>query len=139
MSTLTLEPLAETVGARVLGVDLGRLANDDKLPQQVLDALEANGGLVFPELGMDDPAHVAFSRRLGRPETFRLNKDHPEIFRVTLDPARSRVANYLLGTFVWHIDGLTEDIPIMATLLAAKEVAAEGGETEFASTYQAYE
>ena len=34
---------------------------------------------------------------------------------------------------------MTDDIPIMATVLSAHEVAASGGDTEFASTYAAYE
>ena len=65
--------------------------------------------------------------------------DGAEIFRVTLDPAKNPAADYLKGTFDWHIDGMTDDIPIMATVLSAHEVAASGGDTEFASTYAAYE
>jgi alpha-ketoglutarate-dependent taurine dioxygenase len=34
---------------------------------------------------------------------------------------------------------MTVDIPIMATILSARAVAASGGETEFASTYAAYD
>ena len=34
---------------------------------------------------------------------------------------------------------MTDDIPIMATVLSAHAVAASGGETEFASTYAAYD
>ena len=64
---------------------------------------------------------------------------HPEIYLVTLDTARNPSADYLRGTFDWHIDGMTEGIPIMATLLSAHAVADSGGETEFASTYAAYE
>ena len=63
----------------------------------------------------------------------------PEIFRVTLDPAKNPAAEYLRGTFDWHLDGATDDIPIMATVLSAHAVAASGGETEFASTYAAYD
>ena len=94
--------------------------------------------LVFRGLHLDDATQVAFSKRLGRVEVFGKG-EHPEIFRVTLDPAKNRAASYLRGTFDWHIDGMTEDIPIMATLLAAHDVATEGGETEFASTYAAYD
>ena len=64
---------------------------------------------------------------------------YPEIFRVTLDPAKNPAAAYLRGTFDWHLDGATDDIPIMATVLSAHAVAASGGETEFASTYAAYD
>ena len=140
MTTRTLETtkLTPTVGAEVHGVDVERMLGDEHLPGAVLDALEANGVLVFPALHLDDASQVAFSRRLGDPVVLGKG-EHPEIFIVTLDPARSRSAVYLKGTFDWHIDGLTDDVPIMATLLAAHEVAETGGETEFASTYAAYD
>jgi alpha-ketoglutarate-dependent taurine dioxygenase len=137
-ATITTEKLGETVGAEVLGVDVDRLVSDDALAAWVLEALETNGVLVFRHLNIDDGTQVAFSKKLGRVEVFGKG-EHPEIFRVTLDPAKNRLAPYLRGTFDWHIDGLTEDIPIMATLLSAYAVADSGGETEFASTYAAYD
>lgn len=136
--SMTLEPLSDTVGAAVLDVDADRLLTDPDIPAATLAALGAHGALVFRGLHLDDAGQVAFSERLGRVEVFGKG-EHPEIFRVTLDPAKNRAASYLRGTFDWHIDGLTEDVPIMATLLTARDVAAEGGETEFASTYAAYD
>jgi alpha-ketoglutarate-dependent taurine dioxygenase len=138
MPALTIEKLADTVGATVIGADVDRLLNDDDVPAWTLDALEANGVLVFEGLHIDDAAQVAFSKKLGHVETFP-HLDPPEIFRVTLDPAKNPAAQYLRGTFDWHIDGCTDDIPIMATILNACAVAASGGETEFASSYEAYE
>src|SRR5262245_15882417 len=137
MPELLTKKLEETVGAEVLDVDCARLLDDPDLPEQLHDALEANGALVFRELHIDDPTQVAFSRRLGSVEVF--SGDPPEIFRVTLDPAKNRAAAYLRGTFDWHIDGCTDDIPIMATILSAHAVAESGGETEFASSYSGYE
>ncbi len=139
MSVITAEKMTETVGAAVVGVDADRLLGDDALPEWTLHALEEHGALVFPGLGLDDATQVAFSKKLGRVETFNPNAEFPEIFRVTLDPTKNRSAKYLKGTFDWHIDGMTEDIPIMATLLSAHVVADSGGETEFASAYQAYD
>ena len=138
MAVITTEKLGDTVGALVEGVDADRLLNDDALPAWTLEALEANGALVFRDLHIDDATQVAFSKRLGNVEVFGKG-ELPEIFRVTLDPAKNRSAAYLKGTFDWHIDGCTDDIPIMATLLSAHEVAETGGETEFASTYAAYD
>jgi alpha-ketoglutarate-dependent taurine dioxygenase len=135
---ITTERLTATVGARVEGVGSDQLIDDEALPAFTLDALEANGVLVFRGLHLDDATQVAFSRRLGKVEKFGQG-EYPEIFRVTLDPARNRAAAYLRGTLYWHIDGTTDDIPIMATMLSAHAVASAGGETEFASTYQAYE
>jgi alpha-ketoglutarate-dependent taurine dioxygenase len=138
MAVITTEKLGESVGAEVRGVDRERLLADDDLPAACLDALEANGALVFRDLHIDDATQVAFSRKLGEVEVFGKG-ELPEIFRVTLDPAKNPVAAYLRGTFDWHIDGCTEDIPIMATMLSAHAVADQGGETEFASTYGAYD
>jgi alpha-ketoglutarate-dependent taurine dioxygenase len=136
--TITTEKLTPTVGARVEGVDREQLMQDDSLPAQTLEALEEHGALVFRGVHLDDEAQVAFSRKLGRVEKLGRG-EYPEIFRVTLDPKRNPAAPYLKGTFWWHIDGCTDDVPIMATMLSAHAVATSGGETEFASTYQAYE
>lgn len=138
MTVISIEKLGATVGAEVVGVDLDRLARDDALPAWTLEALEQHGVLVFRELHVDDATQVAFSQKLGRVERFG-DGALAEIFRVTLDPAKNRAAAYLKGTFDWHIDGMTEDVPIMATLLSAHAVAAVGGETEFASSYAAYD
>jgi alpha-ketoglutarate-dependent taurine dioxygenase len=138
MAVITTERLATTVGAEVRGVDRERLLHDDDLPDACLEALEANGALVFRDLHVDDATQVAFSRKLGDVEVFGRG-EFPEIFRVTLDPAKNPAAAYLRGTFDWHIDGCTDDIPIMATVLSAHAVAESGGETEFASTYTAYD
>jgi len=138
MTVLTTEKLGATVGAQVLGVDRDRLLDDDAFPEWCLRAPDENGALVFRDLHLDDETQVAFSRKLGRVELVGRG-DRPEIFRVTLDPAKNPVAEYLRGTFDWHLDGATDDIPIMATVLSAHAVAASGGETEFASTYAAYD
>jgi alpha-ketoglutarate-dependent taurine dioxygenase len=137
MAVITTERLG-AVGAEVHGVDREQLLHDEALPAWTLDALEANGALVFRGLHLDDEAQVAFSRKLGTVEVFGKG-EHPEIFRVTLDPAKNPSAQYLRGTFDWHIDGCTDEVPIMATMLSAHAVAEQGGETEFASSYTAYE
>jgi alpha-ketoglutarate-dependent taurine dioxygenase len=138
MTTVSTKPLSETVGAEVLDVDRDRLLHDDALAPEILELLDRHGVLVFRELHLDDETQVAFSRRLGKVEKVGRG-DNAEIFRVTLDPAKNPAADYLKGTFDWHIDGMTDDIPIMATLLSAHDVAAKGGDTEFASTYAAYD
>jgi len=137
MAVITAEKLGGPVGAQVHGVDRERLIGDESLPEWTLDALEENGVLVFRDLHVDDVTQVAFSKKLGTVEIVQGGGDPPEIFRVTLDRRKNRSAAYLRGTFYWHIDGCTDDIPIMATVLSAHAVAESGGETEFASTYGA--
>jgi alpha-ketoglutarate-dependent taurine dioxygenase len=138
MAELTTRKLGPTVGAEVLGVDPVQLLSDDALPKACMEALEENGVLVFRELHVDDDTQVAFSKRLddvGKAEPAA----PPRIFNVTLDPAKSSTAAYLRGTIYWHIDGAQDDVPSKATTLSARVISATGGETEFASTYAAYD
>ena len=143
MSLLTINKLTESVGAEVLGVDSDRLADDELLAAAVLDALEENGVLVFPRLGLNPQAQVAFCRRLGEID-HSSDGHHPiaGIYPITLDKSKNASASYLRATFDWHIDGCTpmkDEFPQKATVLSAVQVAERGGETEFASTYVAYD
>jgi alpha-ketoglutarate-dependent taurine dioxygenase len=90
-ATVETVKLTETVAAEVRGVDVDRLLHDEDLPAWTHDALEANSVLVFRDLYIDDAAQVAFSKRLGRVEVLGQG-EHPEIFLVTLDPAKNRSA-----------------------------------------------
>ncbi len=143
MSVLTINKLTASVGAEVAGVDPERLANDDSLAEAVLEALEDNGVLVFHNLHLDrDPhAQVAFCERLGEIDR-SADGHHPVsgIYPITLDKTKNKAAEYLKATFDWHIDGCTpvgDECPQKATVLSAIEVAARGGETEFANSYAA--
>lgn len=143
MSLLTINKLTQSVGAEVTGVDSDRLAHDDLLAEAVLAALEDNGVLVFPGLGLAPEAQVAFCRRLGEID-YSSDGHHPVagIYPVTLDKSKNSSAAYLRATFDWHIDGCTplnDECPQKATVLSAKQVADRGGETEFANSYAAYE
>lgn len=127
-----------------IGVDVGDISPDDLLDDTVaaalLEALEQYGVLAFRDLHIDDAIQVAFSRMLGEPEILPMRSgEHPEIFVVSLDPEKALSAEYLKGTFFWHIDGATDDIPNKATMLHALGIAAEGGGTEFCNTYAAWE
>jgi alpha-ketoglutarate-dependent taurine dioxygenase len=137
--TLTIEPLAP-IGARVHGATPAALLNDDDVPGVVMDALEANGVLVFPELGLDDREQVEFAGRLGEIAAGRSGRslDFPEIYQVGFGPDLNNEL-YVKGSFFWHIDGTTDERPSKASLLSGRRLAAVGGDTQFVSTYRAYE
>jgi alpha-ketoglutarate-dependent taurine dioxygenase len=143
MSLLTINKLTPSVGAEVVGLVPDQLATDDALGAAVLDALEDNGVLVFPALHLDPVAQVQFCRRLG--EVDHSSDGHhgvAGIYPVTLDKSKNASAAYLRATFDWHIDGCTPtggEYPQKATVLSAVAVARRGGETEFASSYGAYD
>lgn len=129
MQTSALTP---ALGVEVSGVeDL----TDDRVAIRCLEALKWRGVLLIRGLDLDDEQQIAFSRKLGDV----LSPGGKEIFTVSLDPAKNSMAEYLKGTFHWHIDDTTNDVPAKATMLTARHVAMVGGGTEFASTYVAYE
>jgi alpha-ketoglutarate-dependent taurine dioxygenase len=141
-TTIPVTRLSDTVGAEVHGVTADQLAGDPAVAAAVRDALEAHGVLVFRDLGLEPEAQVAFCGHLGEVDFSAGHHPVAGIFRVTLDTSKNKAAEYLHATFHWHIDGCTpegDECPQMATVLSAKAVADSGGETEFASTYAAYD
>ena len=144
MSLLTITKLTDFVGAEVAGLDSAALAHDDSVGQSILDALEDNGVLVFCGARLDPEAQVAFCRRLGEID-HSSDGHHPVagIYPITLDKSKNASAAFLKATFDWHIDGCTpldgDEYPQKATVLSAVQVAEWGGETEFASSYAAYD
>jgi alpha-ketoglutarate-dependent sulfate ester dioxygenase len=142
MTALAINRLSGSTGAEVIGVDAERLATDDTLASDLLEQLATNGVLVFRGLFLDPEAQVAFCRKLGELDYSEGHHPVRGIYRVTLDKSKNASAEYLQGTFDWHIDGCTPlngEPPQMATMLSAVAVADEGGETEFASTYAAHD
>jgi alpha-ketoglutarate-dependent taurine dioxygenase len=129
------------IGAEITGVEIETLLRDDRVPDDILGMLEENGVLVFPALGLDDAQQATFSRRLGETvvkHTKGWSEEYPDVFKISMD--RDLVAGaYMKGTFEWHIDGMTLEIPSKASLLTGRVIPDSGSETQFASTYAAYD
>ncbi|MQY29569.1 TauD/TfdA dioxygenase family protein [Nocardia aurantia] len=138
--SITVTPLSDSIGVEVRGLTGAQLV-DPAVAGQCTHLLHRHGVVVYREAAVGEPDLVAFSRLLGEVVVAPHGglADHPEISPVTLDPAKSTLADYRRSTFHWHTDGLTDDVPQKATLLIARETAADGGDTEFANTYAAHE
>jgi alpha-ketoglutarate-dependent taurine dioxygenase len=142
MSSAIVKKTAPKLGAEISGIEADDLVKDDAIVASVMDALEVNGVLVFRNLDLEPEVQVAFCQRIGELDYSQGHHRVLGIYRVTRDVAKNASAEYLKGTFHWHIDGCTPlhgEPPQKATLLSAKAVADSGGETEFASTYAAYD
>jgi alpha-ketoglutarate-dependent taurine dioxygenase len=140
--TLSIAETTKAIGAEVSGIRPDDLLGDGSIVTAISDALEARGVLVFRGLDLEPETQVAFCERFGELDYSEGHHPVPGIYRVTRDAAKSSAAEYMKGTFHWHIDGCTPlhgEPPQKATLLSAKAVADSGGDTEFASTYAAYE
>ncbi|MBL7496364.1 TauD/TfdA family dioxygenase [Frankia sp. CNm7] len=138
--SITATPVTPEVGVEITGLT-GHQFLEPGVAADCQAALDTYGVVVYREAHLDDDDLVAFSRLLGEVIVAPMGglKDHPAISPISLDPARSELANYRKSTFFWHIDGVNDDVPQKASLLAARHVSDEGGDTEFANTYAAYD
>jgi alpha-ketoglutarate-dependent taurine dioxygenase len=139
--SLATSTLTTTVGIEISGVS-GRQFVDRSIADECQAALDEHGVVVIRDANIDDDDLVAFTRLLGEVVVMPTGEHrHPEIQTITMDPekANPHLAAYRKGNFFWHIDGVHDPMPQKATLLSAREVAEEGGDTEFASMYAGYD
>lgn len=135
--------------AEVRGADLRHL--DDAGFEAIQAAIDRFGVLVFREQALDDAAQLAFSARFGPLEN-ALARDvygpeaHPQVTRLSnlsddgrrLPPDDERVV-YTLGNEHWHTDSSFKPVPAKYSLLSARVIPPQGGETEFADARAAYD
>ena len=114
--------------------DAGTLLTPE-VAAQVRRTLVERGVLVFKEINLTDEQQVTLATMLG---TVR-NEGDKGIFKVTLDKKSNAKAEYLKGSFLWHMDGTHEDVPVFASLLSGRTLSPIGGQTEFSNSYVAYE
>lgn len=139
MPAISAERISEHIGAEVLGVDIERLLADEDLPGTVMNALETYSVLLFRGLdGIDDATQIAFCQRLGPLVRFRMFPAQPFVTVISHDPANPNSQFYKSNDF-WHLDGALDEIPAKASIMTGRVLAADGGDTEFASTYVAYQ
>lgn len=134
-TTLPTRDLTERIGTEVL-------ADKDALLSgahagAIRELLDQRGVLVFPQIGFTKEEQVAFTETLG---TLAPERDGEPVYDVTLDTKVNKQADYLKGSFYWHLDGTMNQVPILASLLSSKVLPADGGgDTEFCNTYAAYD
>lgn len=141
-STSSLEVRhASPIGAEIVGADVDTLLHDERVPDLVMHTLEQNGVVFFRALGVDDRQQIAFGERLGevvRGFNSGGSAQNPEIYFVGFGDELNNEL-YVRGSFNWHLDGSTDPIPSKASMLSGRAIAAEGGNTQFVSTYDAYD
>jgi hypothetical protein len=111
--TMKSEPIKKHLG-EIVHVDRSDLL-ENGVPEKCLDLLEKRGVLVFPQLGLTDDEQIAFTERLGPSVNYSAQvpggqPGKKDVYRVTLDPEINDRPEYVLGTYFWHMDGLTSNI-----------------------------
>jgi alpha-ketoglutarate-dependent 2,4-dichlorophenoxyacetate dioxygenase len=145
---VTVRKLTPVFGAEITGVDLKRL--DDATFAHIEDAFETYSVLVFPAQALDDDAQIAFSRRFGELEKTQghiaNNFTVKHVSEITnLDPDGKLMAAddprvlYRIGQRNWHSDSSFKRVPAKASLLHARRLPPDGGNTQFASMRAAYD
>ena len=145
---ITIRKLTPVFGAEITGVDLTCL--DDATFEHIEDAFETYSVLVFPNQNLDDDAQIAFSRRFGDLEKTQghiaNNFQVKHVSEITnLDPDGKLMAPddprvlYRLGQRNWHSDSSFKRVPAKASLLHARKLPPDGGDTQFASLRAAYD
>jgi alpha-ketoglutarate-dependent 2,4-dichlorophenoxyacetate dioxygenase len=141
---ITLKRLHPLFVAEVGGVDLTHPIDDGTFAQ-ILDAFNEHSVLVFHDQPLTDEQQIVVSRRFGPLEpTIKSIARNERVAREIADlsnvdpegrliPPEDRRMLYQSGNQLWHSDSSFKKVPALASLLSAREVPPEGGETEFAS------
>jgi len=122
-------------GAEVLGVDLNALSNSQWADVQ--RAYAEFGVIFFRDQTLTPEQHIAFARRWAPIDINRFFTPvdgHPEIAEVRKEPEQK--TNIGGG---WHTDHSYDKAPAMGSVLLARELPEEGGDTLFANMYRAFE
>lgn len=141
--SISVTPTGSALGAIVQGLDLSTRVSDDTF-REILEAWYRNLVLIFPDQHITNEQHIAFSRRFGpleiHPSRHHTLKDHPEILLLTnRKDAQGNYVSLRDGGSVWHSDLSYMQYPSLGSLLYSLDVPKDGGDTEWANMYSAYE
>jgi alpha-ketoglutarate-dependent taurine dioxygenase len=139
-----VEQIKPAVGA-VIHAERSQVLSKE-VARQTLDLIEKHGVVVFPRVGLTDAEQQAFTENLGASVNFTTSapggdKANSGGYNITLDPKINNEPEYVQGTFFWHLDGMpmANIAPPKASVLSCRKKSAIGGQTEFASTFAAYD
>jgi len=141
----------EAVKVEVIKPAIGAVVHVDRkaifepaVAHRIMELLEIHDALIFQQINLSDEEQLAFTDALGA----RVNFTHTapggskknDVYEITLDKDKNPEPEYVLGTFFWHMDGATINIPVpKASVLSCRKASPTGGQTQFCNTYAAYE
>ena len=148
MAELNIEPLHADFGARINGLDLSALSEQQL--SELHEAIDTYSLLCFPDQAMSDDRQLALTRRLGEPEA-----EHVTFGKTGKTTYFGSVGNindegiqqgnqhhntrYQSGNHLWHSDSSFRQQPSYVSIMYPYEVPGEGGATEFVSQRAAYQ
>jgi alpha-ketoglutarate-dependent 2,4-dichlorophenoxyacetate dioxygenase len=145
---MELVPLADGFGVEVRGVSLLDVATDAEAYKAVRVAFETHSLLVFRDQQIADDVQVAYSRAFGPLELTKAaslgeNSFYSRLTNVgqqgEIVPPDHRQVLIAKANALWHTDSSFKKTPALASVLTARVLPGEGGETEYTSTRLAWE
>ena len=145
---MNIVPLGPGFAAELRGVTLADVAADDAAYAATRALLDEHSVLVFRDQDVTDDIQLAFSRRFGPLEVTKVGSDGAGTNLVILTSIdkdgkvaapESRRALRNKANQLWHADSTFKRVPALASVLSARIIPAEGGETEYVSTRLAFE
>lgn len=132
---IEVERLTPLIGAEVRGVTLASC--DDETFAEIEDAFAKHLVLFFRGQLLDVTGQLAFASRFGEPHVHpsaNTVEGHPEVMIVRADERSKYVAGH-----GWHTDVSCDESPPSISMLYLKTIPESGGDTLFASMYEAYD
>lgn len=142
---LEIVPSGAALGAEIRGIDLGK-ADDDDIAA-IRDAWHAHIVLLFRNQSFGIEAFLDFSARLGPLDRAPINVSgkpwrpelpHLAVISNVVEDGRP-IGSLGSAELAWHTDMSYAEEPPMASVLYAREVPDQGGDTSFCNMYAAYD
>jgi taurine dioxygenase len=132
---MKVQRIAGALGAEISGITLAE-ATDREIAE--IRGLWLESQVVFfRDQNLSSEQYMAFARRIGRPVEYPFVKGLPG-FPEIIEVKKLEHEKVNFGG-VWHSDTAYLEVPPMASMLLAREVPPQGGDTLFANMYLAYE
>lgn len=132
---MKIVPLTPTIGARVDDIDLCQLP-DDATRDALLAALHTHHVLFFENQPVTPAQHRDLARRFG---TLHIHPIYPQVPDVPEIIVLDTNAANLPDNDNWHTDVTFIQTPPMGSLLSARELPPNGGDTLWSSNIAAFE
>jgi alpha-ketoglutarate-dependent 2,4-dichlorophenoxyacetate dioxygenase len=145
---MQITPLGPGFGAELRGVTLADVVADDAAYRAVRAAFEEHSVLVFRDQDITDEGQLAFSRRFGPPEITKVGSASAGTYFAVLStigedgkvvPPDHRLSLRNKANQLWHTDSSFKRVPALTSILSARVIPANGGETEYVSMRLAFE
>jgi alpha-ketoglutarate-dependent taurine dioxygenase len=137
---MKIEPVDATLGARITDVRLAELTDDEW--KTIADAFLEFAVLAFPDQHLSGPDQETFAARFGVLDRFagdemlKIGNVKPDGELYAQDDAWMRS---LKGNEGWHTDSSYQSVSAKASMLTAKIVPKDGGQTEWTDMRAAYD